>query len=43
LLLAVLYGLTSLAGNAEEELSARRLWLEPAAMFAVFFIFSFIL
>ena len=43
LLLAVLYGLTSLAGNAEEEQTARRLWLEPAAMFAVFFIFSFIL
>jgi hypothetical protein len=43
LLLALLYGLTSLAGNVEEEYTNRRLWLEPVVMFSVFFVFSFIL
>lgn len=43
ILVAVLYGLTSLAGNIEEGFTERSVWLEPAVMFSIFFVFSFIL
>jgi hypothetical protein len=43
ILLAVLYGLITLAGNLEEGHTARRVWLEPVIMSSIFLILSFIL
>jgi hypothetical protein len=43
ILLAVLYGLTVLAGNIEEGDLRHRAWAEPVIMFTVFLIISFIL
>jgi hypothetical protein len=43
LLTALLYAITSLAGNIEEGYPVNRIWLEPVIMFAVFLFFSFVL
>lgn len=42
LLFAAAYGLTSLAGNIQEEYSGWRAFLEPVIMFSFFFVLSFV-
>lgn len=42
LLLALVFALTSLAGNIEEKFQHRSLWLEPVIMFSTIFLLSFL-
>lgn len=41
ILLGLVFALTSLAGNVEDKFEQKRIWLEPALMFAVIFFLSF--
>jgi hypothetical protein len=40
ILLGLVFAMTNLAGNIEEKIEPKRIWLEPAIMFAVIFFLS---